>query len=166
METGFPTEHLQSCSVCCYLISANHPILIDDGEDSLHLWSLPGCRHGFIELLSSSGGFLMIQDVLALEGFLMEPLPSHLRSALGLCFPSVLFQMGSLENLQPGQGPASGVYLGKDMWHPGRVRSKAGIGWLRSQEPGRGQEVWQESIWGLSPSCRHHLPGQELSWGG
>lgn len=94
----------------------------------------------------------MIQDVLALEGFLMEPLPSHLRSALGLCFPSVLFQMGSLEDLQPGQGPASGVYLGKDMWHPGRVRSKAGIGWLRSHEPGRGQEVWQAPGASLPPA--------------
>lgn len=47
-----------------------------------------------------------------------------------------------------------------------RVRSKAGIGWLWSQEPGRGQEVWQKGIWGLSPSWKHHFPRQELSLGG
>lgn len=68
----------------------------------------------------------MIQDVLAVEGFLMEHLPSHLN-----LFPS---QMGSLEILQSGQGPASGVYLGKDMWHHGEMTTQG----EREARPGSG----------------------------
>lgn len=77
----------------------------------------------------------------------MEHLPSHLRSALGLYFP--------LSALPDGISGDPAVWTGASEWdlfreghvapqrndNPGRVRSKAGIGWLRSQEHGRGQEV-------------------------
>lgn len=114
----------------------------------------------------------MVQDVLALEGFLMEHLPSHPKPALGLRSP--------LSALPDGISGDPAVWTGASEWglfreghvaprrndSPGRVRSEAGIGWLRSQEHGRGQEVWEKGIWGLSHSWRHRLSGQELSLGG
>lgn len=103
----------------------------------------------------------MIQDVLAVEGFLMEHLPSHLVS------------------LPDGISGDPAVWTGASKWglfreghvapwrndNPGRARSEAGIGWLQPQEHGRGQEVWQKGIWGLSCPWRHRLPGQELTLG-
>lgn len=72
----------------------------------------------------------MIQDVLAVEGFFngTSPISPQLVS---LSVPS---QMGSLEILQCGQGPASGVYLGKDMWHHGEMTTQA----ERGARPGSG----------------------------
>lgn len=67
----------------------------------------------------------MVPDVLALEGFLIEYLPSHLKSAQGLHFPLSALPDGISGDPAVWTGARSGVYLGKDMWHHGEMTSPA-----------------------------------------
>lgn len=58
----------------------------------------------------------------ALYGNISHLTPNQSWGSVSLSVPS---QVGSLEILQSGQGPARGVYLGKDEWHRGEMTTQA-----------------------------------------
>lgn len=159
-------------SMHCCLIPANHPIPTNDGErfysPLVPSWLQTGIYLTGPELLwrvsggsrcAGSGGFFNRISPISPQISSRAPFPSQ-------CPPRWdLWRSCSLDRGQKWGLFREGHVASRGNDKPGRGSSEAGIGWLRSQEHGRGQEVWQKGIWGLSCSWRHHVPGQELSLG-